>query len=887
MKRPRSNILTALFTWWPIWACLLCVAGAATAQDDHPFAARFTAEHLESAPARLIPFPKTWSRTGDWVPVPALLPAGTDDWPGHLRTALVDLAAATGLPIRRTNCVPLRHVTTDSLPPEAYRLSVSHTGILLESADQAGHFYALQTLRQLLRTSDGVQELPVGVIRDEPAFPLRGFMLDVGRNYQPMASLKHLLDVMARYKLNTFHWHLTDRPAWRIESKAFPELTQAEHHRPTRDPGRYYSYAEIRELIAYARDRHITVLPEIDMPGHSDSFVKAMGATMDSEKGMDILETVLTEFFSEIPRSDCPTIHLGSDEVRIADPAGFIARMTDICRRNGREVVIWNPGLPADTGVIRQTWQARHLEQGPYREIDSWNSYVNNGEPMTQLLRLFFKPIGFSSANRVIGGILCLWPDVNLDAPADAFRINPVFPSLLAYAWKTWTDDVTSAPTSFLTTLPPRNTEAARYFAAFEQYLCHHRDHDLSGLPFAYRRQSDKEWLLAGPFQGADGDSLRLWDAADAFPELPTGIRWQPAGGNTLVIRDRFRLGGYFPEGGAGQTVYALTHVFSDRDRSVDTWVGFETPLRANRTYTGMPGQGSWDPNGGAVWVNGSPLPPPVWQFPDWKPSKTDGWGSPADQEIPWRDEELYWTRTPVKVPLRKGWNRVVARIPCSSDYQNWMFTFVPLETEGLEFVATPSAHSTYYHQRATHFRSLPTQKGGIVFIGDSITDGCEWAELLGDARGIRNRGISGDVVQGVRDRLDEVVRSQPGKIFILIGINDLARGRSAAYVAANTRLLVEELSAACPYTHIYLQSLLPVNPAFRRFQGHMQHKDAIRHVNAALRDLAGGQVHYLDLFSPFADANGHLDARFTNDGLHLNGEGYRHWVDQLREWIR
>ncbi len=867
-------------------AFLLAWAPDGAAQDDHPFRTRLTAEQLESAPAHLIPFPQEWTWTGERVAVSALRPSGMDRWPPHLVAHLADMAASAGLPLSAARGLPLRHAPTDSLPPEGYRLAVTDDGILLESADEAGHFYALQTLGQLFQNAADSLYLPVGVIRDAPAFPWRGFMLDVGRNYQPLAALKQLLDVMARYKMNVFHWHLTDRPAWRIESKAFPELTAAEHHRPTRDPGRYYTYDEIRELITYARDRHITVLPEIDMPGHSDSFVKAMGTTMDSERGMEILETVLAEFFSEIPRQDCPTIHLGSDEVRIPDPAGFIGRMTDICRRNGREVVIWNPGLPADTGVIRQTWQSRHLEAGPYREIDSWNSYVNNGEPMTQVLRLFFKPIGFSSSNRVVGGTLCLWPDVNLDLPADAFRINPVYPSLLTYAWKTWTDDVESAPTPFLTTLPPRYSEAARYFAAFEAYLCQHRDGALSGLPFAYLQQSDMEWRLIGPFSGSDGDSLVSQVGTGPFPALPAGIRGLPARGNTLVIRDRFRLGGYFPEAEPGRTVYAVTHVFSDKDRRVETWIGFETPLRANRTYTGTPEQGRWDPNGGAVWVNGNPLPPPVWQFPGWKPSKTDGWGSPADQEIPWREEELYWTRPPVKVPLKRGWNRIVAKIPATTGYQNWMFTFAPLDKEGLEFIAAPSDHSTYYRQRATHFRQLPPRPGGTVFIGDSITDGCEWAELFENAD-IRNRGISGDLVQGVRDRLDEVVRSQPEKVFLMIGINDLARGRSADYVAGNIRLLVEELSAACPSTRIYLQSLLPVNPAFGKFQGHMQSRAAIHAVNTALRDMAGGQVTFVDLFAPFSDAKGHLDVRFTNDGLHLNGEGYRHWSAQIREWVR
>ena len=206
------------------------------------------------------------------------------------------------------------------------------------------------------------------------------------------------------------------------ESKKYPELTAAENHRPTRDPGTFYSYDDIRELIRYARERHISIIPEIDMPGHSDSFVTSMGVKMESEKGMEILENVLNEFFAEIPQSDCPIIHIGSDEVHIKNPKEFISKMVGICEKNGRKVIIWNPGLKGNDNVIRQTWQTKHVEKAALQEIDSWNSYVNNGEPMTQIQRLFFKPIGYPSDNKVIGGILCFWPDCAKIRPTSSLK---------------------------------------------------------------------------------------------------------------------------------------------------------------------------------------------------------------------------------------------------------------------------------------------------------------------------------------------------------------------------------------------------------------------------------------------------------------------------------
>jgi len=124
----------------------------------------------------------------------------------------------------------------------------------------------------------------------------------------------------------------------------------------------------------------------------------------------------------------------------------------------------------------------------------------------------------------------------------------------------------------------------------------------------------------------------------------------------------------------------------------VDTWIGFETPYRANRIYTGIAKKGEWDINGGNVWVNNMALPAPNWENPGWKPSKTTGWGSSKDQETPWGKEELYWTRDPVKVALRKGWNKVLLKVPGSNAYQNWMFTFALLDQNGLRISAKPPA---------------------------------------------------------------------------------------------------------------------------------------------------------------------------------------------------
>lgn len=867
-------------------------------QTTKVFESKFTVKQLTDAPAMLIPFPQEYNWNNEYLEIKTIKIENTDAVSKSITTELhsvldfykIKTSAKNGLPISFKN-LPIQNSDkpkNKNHDKEVYNLTIDENGIEVEATTEAGHFYALQTLRQLIQNKDGKLSLPICEIKDAPAFSVRGYMIDVGRNFQSMASLKKQLDIMAMYKLNAFHWHLTDRPAWRIESKKYPELTDAKNHRPTRNPGKYYSYDEIRELIRYAKAKHIAVIPEIDMPGHSDSFVKSMGVKMESEKGMLFLENILNEFFAEIPVADCPIIHIGSDEVRIDNPDEFISKMVSICEKNNRQVVIWNPGLKANNNVIRQTWQTKHLEKSTFQEIDSWNSYINNGEPMTQIQRLFFKPIGYPSENEVIGGILCFWPDVNLENEADAFRQNPVYSSILTYAWTTWTADISQASEDFYMTLPSKGSVAFKYFAAFEKILMHHKERFFKDEPFQYFTQTDKSWNIIGTFENNDGDDFLKKTAIDfknTYSYQGKELSWKNATGNTLVIKDRFKLGGYFPEAKKGETAYAMTFIHSDKNRTVDTWIGFETAMRPNKTYTGIPNHGDWDVSGGNIWINDQPLPPPVWKNPGWRSAKNEGWGPPEEREIAWTEEEFYWTRTPSKVSFKKGWNKVFVKIPSSSDYQNWMFTFVPLDMNGLLFSANPHEHSTYYFQKKTHFQKLPNAKKEIIFIGDSITDGGEWSEIFGNQK-IKNRGISGDVTQGVLDRLDEVTESQPDKVFLMIGINDLARGHSAEYVIANIELILEQIKRTTPTTQIFLQSLLPVNNFYGKFGGHTNKGEVVKKVNLALQKMEGEKVIYIDLHKKFSNNEGKMDIEFSNDGLHLNGKGYELWTSLLKKWM-
>ncbi|MBN2279318.1 MAG: sialate O-acetylesterase [Candidatus Marinimicrobia bacterium] len=195
--------------------------------------------------------------------------------------------------------------------------------------------------------------------------------------------------------------------------------------------------------------------------------------------------------------------------------------------------------------------------------------------------------------------------------------------------------------------------------------------------------------------------------------------------------------------------------------------------------------------------------------------------------------------------------------------------------------------HSTYWHQRVSLFESLPNDKDEIIFLGNSITDGCEWSELFHDLR-IKNRGISGDITRGVIDRLDEVLVSKPLQIFLMIGINDLARGISPDSILTNFEIIVRQIKTVSPETECLIQSLLPVNPDFGKFANHVNKANEIIEVNRKLQDFCQVEnLTYIDLHSTFSIQENKLNPNFTNDGLHLTGKGYLKWKSMVERYIQ
>lgn len=209
-----------------------------------------------------------------------------------------------------------------------------------------------------------------------------------------------------------------------------------------------------------------------------------------------------------------------------------------------------------------------------------------------------------------------------------------------------------------------------------------------------------------------------------------------------------------------------------------------------------------------------------------------------------------------------------------------------------LLFFTTTSAqeqkHSTFYEQRVSLFEVLPTDPQDIIFLGNSITNGCEWGELFQDIR-IKNRGISGDVTLGVYDRLEPVLKGRPAKLFLLIGINDLAKGIPADTIARNIWMILQKIQRESPTTKLYLQSVLPVNDCYGKFKDHTSKGKEAAYLNGLLRSIAREtQSTYIDLWSSFADpASGKMKPIYTNDGLHLLGNGYLLWRKMILPYIQ
>lgn len=191
----------------------------------------------------------------------------------------------------------------------------------------------------------------------------------------------------------------------------------------------------------------------------------------------------------------------------------------------------------------------------------------------------------------------------------------------------------------------------------------------------------------------------------------------------------------------------------------------------------------------------------------------------------------------------------------------------------------------TRHNQLLSMFKATSLKSNAIIFLGDSITEGANWQELLNNSY-IINRGIGGDTTAGVLNRIDEVIRHRATKIFICIGTNDIAQGIGTSMILNNYMLILDALKDGSPNSELFVQSILPVNLAKNAVFGH--NNKGILAVNKALEELcAKRQIKYINLHPHFLNDEGKLKAEYTNDGLHLLGNAYLHWIELIKNELQ
>lgn len=277
---------------------------------------------------------------------------------------------------------------------EEYEIYISRDSLLINAGSAAGAFMAVQTLRQILpeNSNDSLAEFPIwpiptGKISDAPEFAYRGSMLDVARHFFSVEDVKKYIDVMAYYKLNVLHLGLTNDQGWRIEIKSWPRLAEVGGSTEVGGgPGGYYTQEEYKEIVAYAAEQFITIVPEVDMPGHTNAasvaypFLNGNGKTPELYTGTrvgfstwDARKDTVYSFIDDVVReiseiTPGPYFHVGGDETHVtsqSDYIYFMERVEPIIRKYGKQMIGWDEMAIAklDSSSIAQFWASEENAQ--------------------------------------------------------------------------------------------------------------------------------------------------------------------------------------------------------------------------------------------------------------------------------------------------------------------------------------------------------------------------------------------------------------------------------------------------------------------------------------------------------------------------------------------
>ena len=536
--------------------------------------------------------------------------------------------------------------------PGAYRLVVRN-GRPSAAGDEEGVRYAKATFAQLRKLA-APDAVPDCVITDWPRFKYRGLMLDCGRNYQSVDSIKDVISALAAYKYNVFHWHLTDNYGWRLESKKHPELQKREAF--SRQAGKFYTQAEFKEVVEFARKRGVTVIPELDMPGHTLAFRKATGiADLADDRARIVLGELIDELCSLAPPETMPIVHLGTDEAREKGenvPQSHLDYWASRVTANGRKLMGWSPGLRLPGQSIKHLWMGANDPRGdstPY--IDSQNSfYINHVDPEELLpVAAYQQPCRWGSDGEKLGAIIGVWHDDAIADTEDVVRMNAVYPAIVMLSDSFWRGREKDEPALYAR-LPSPDDPRFDLAADLERRTLAQRDKVLKGFrhPFPYVAQTHMRWRMTD----ASGKVL-----ATDIPQATIYPRhfWFPASA-------------YAP--GPNGTVVLETTISSERDIDCGAWIGMTGFSRSDGRSRDAPTPrlGQWNKHGATIEINGAAIPPPKWTRPGVG-------GNP--KETPLVDED-YWYRPPAKIHLKRGANHVKLTLPKNGGWK-WIGTFTPV----------------------------------------------------------------------------------------------------------------------------------------------------------------------------------------------------------------
>lgn len=584
---------------------------------------------------------------------------------------------------------------------ESYLMTAASSGTLIQAESLNGLYYGVQTLTQLILRQNAITSLASCKISDWPDFEIRGLMNDVGRNFMTIEHIMEELDAMARLKYNVYHFHFTENYGWRLESKLYPELNKPENQ--PRFPGQNYSQEEFKQLVRACELRNIQLIPEMDMPGHTEAFRMALGlSNMENETATKALTELIAEMCALVPAEKMPYVHIGTDEVKSHERVSnaTLKKYFDAVEKEGRQVIRWQHGLGTPKGskaAIEQIWTGRLLKKSypnkGAKYIDSHETYLNQLDPFEQAATFYFRrPCPFLSA-KGMGAILCAWPDLPMTDSRNHTRQTPIFSSLAFASEGLWNSphdvhrgDILKDPLfKYFSVLPNQGSKLLKDFAAYEDRVLAFRDRFVRESEFPYVRQANIPWNIIGPFPH-DGDVSKVFPPEEILAgKLPQKsytyqgkkYAWHPEQytGNTIMFKHYcnyetpFNASGEYPH--SNHTYYALQYIYSPKEQEVQFWIGAQTWATSDRRNGPSSTAGEWLYTKAQFYVNGVAIEAPEWKNPNGK----------SEAMI----DENYHYREPSMVKLKKGWNQVLIKSPSLPGLRRWMFTFAPISWDGKE----------------------------------------------------------------------------------------------------------------------------------------------------------------------------------------------------------